>query len=63
MRTTTEPYKPFWQVNTRIMWKTQSTEFYAMATNLFDVKYYDLGTVEQPGRWISLGISHRFDFK
>jgi vitamin B12 transporter len=63
MRTSTEPYKPFWQVNTRIMWKSPSTEFYVMATNLFDVKYYDLGTVEQPGRWISLGISHQFSFK
>jgi vitamin B12 transporter len=63
MRTSTEPYQPFWQVNTRIMWKTPSTEFYAMATNLFDAKYYDLGTVEQPGRWISLGISHQFNFR
>ena len=63
MRTKTEAYKPFWQVNTRFMWKTPSTEIYVMATNLFDVKYYDLGTVEQPGRWISLGISHQLNFR
>ena len=63
MRTQTEPYKPFWQVNTRIMWKTPSTEIYAMASNLFNTKYFDLGTIEQPGRWISFGISHQINFK
>lgn len=63
MRTQTESYKPFWLVNTRIMWKTAATEIYAMASNLFDTKYYDLGPVEQPGRWISFGISHQINFK
>ena len=63
MRTQTESYKPFWLVNTRIMWKTASTEIYAMASNLFNTKYYDLGPVEQPGRWISFGISHQINFK
>jgi iron complex outermembrane receptor protein len=63
MRTQTEPYKPFWLVNTRIMWKTPSTELYAMASNLFNTKYFDLGPVEQPGRWISFGISHQINFK
>ena len=63
MCTSTEPYKPFWQVNTRIMWKTPSTEIYAMASNLFDTSYFDLGAVEQPGRWISFGISHKINFK
>ena len=63
MRTKAETYFPFWLVNTRIMWKTPSTEIYAMASNLFDTNYYDLGTIEQPGRWISIGISHQLKFK
>jgi iron complex outermembrane receptor protein len=63
MRTQTESYKPFWLVNTRIMWKTPATEIYAMASNLFNTKYYDHGPVEQPGRWISIGISHQINFK
>ncbi len=63
MRTATEAYQPFWLVNTRIVWKTSSTEFYAMASNLFNKSYYDLATIEQPGRWISIGISHRINFK
>jgi len=63
MRTTTDSYQPFWLVNARIMWKTPSTEIYAMAANLFDKTYYDFGTISQPGRWISFGISHKLNFK
>lgn len=63
MRTKTEAYKPFWLVNSRIMWKTPSTEIYAIASNLFNISYYDHGPVLQPGRWISFGISHQIDFK
>ncbi|OFX60544.1 MAG: hypothetical protein A2066_05470 [Bacteroidetes bacterium GWB2_41_8] len=59
MRTQAEPYEPFWLVNTRIMWKTPSTEIYLLAANLLDTKYFDFGTIEQPGRWISIGISHQ----
>ena len=58
IRTATENYQPFWLVNARLMWKTPRTEIYLLAANLLDTKYYDLGTIEQPGRWISLGISH-----
>lgn len=59
MRTQIESYQPFWLVNARIMWKTPSTEIYLLAANLFDTQYYDFGTVNQPGRWISFGISHQ----
>jgi iron complex outermembrane receptor protein len=62
MRTKTDSYEPFWLVNTRILWKTSSTEIYAMAANLFNTSYYDLGTIEQPGRWISIGINHQLKF-
>jgi iron complex outermembrane receptor protein len=63
MRTQTESYNPFWLVNTRITWKSQTTEIYAMAANLFNTIYFDLGTVAQPGRWISFGFSHLINFK
>jgi len=63
MRTATDSYEPFWLVNARMMWKTPSTEIYVMAANLFDTKYYDFGTITQPGRWISIGISHSINYK
>lgn len=59
MRTTTEAYQPFWLVNARVFWKTPSTEIYLLASNLFDTRYFDFGVIEQPGRWISMGVSHR----
>ncbi len=62
MRTLTESYSPFWLVNTRVMWKRPSTEIYAMASNLLDTNYFDLGTVEQPGRWITIGLNHKIKF-
>lgn len=61
LRTTSEPYEPFWLVNTRLMWKKPVWEIYAMVSNLLDTKYYDYSTVEQPGRWINLGVSYRFN--
>lgn len=63
MRTQTLAFEPFWLVNARVMWKTNRTEIYAMASNLFDKSYYDLGTIQQPGRWISMGINHQIRFK
>ncbi|MGE5394757.1 MAG: TonB-dependent receptor plug domain-containing protein, partial [Candidatus Saccharibacteria bacterium] len=49
MRTQTESYEPFWLVNSRIMWKGRHTEYYLLASNLFDTKYYDFGVIQQPG--------------
>jgi iron complex outermembrane receptor protein len=63
MRTQTAAYEPFWLVNARIMWKAPRTEIYAMASNLLDINYFDLGTIQQPGRWISFGVSHQLRFK
>jgi len=63
MRTATDSYEPFWLFNARMMWKTPSTEIYVTTANLFDTKYYDFGTISQPGRWISVGISHKINFK
>jgi iron complex outermembrane receptor protein len=63
MRTTEESYKPFWVINTRLYWKTASTEIYVIAANLFDVKYFDFGTIGQPGRWISVGINYQLNYK
>ena len=61
-RTTTESYEPFWLVNARLMWKSPSTEIYILAANVFDTQYYDFGTLLQPGRWISVGISHQLKY-
>lgn len=63
MRTTTDEYEPFWLVNSKVYWKSKSYEIYGMVANLFDKSYFDLGTIEQPGRWISLGFNYQFSLK
>lgn len=63
MRTLNDEYEPFWLVNTKVYWKTKSTEIYGMASNIFDKNYFDLGTIQQPGRWISFGANYQISFK
>lgn len=62
MRTKTESYKPFWLVNTRLMWKNNHSEIYALVQNLLDTSYYDLGYTIQPGRWFSVGYKLDLNF-
>lgn len=49
-------YAPFWLVNTRLTWQKENYEVFVQAANLLDEKYYDIGNVIQPGRWISGGV-------
>ena len=55
-------YKPFCLVDTRIFWKRKYLNIYLEASNLLDVKYYDIGNIEMPGTWICGGISINLDF-
>jgi iron complex outermembrane receptor protein len=62
MRTQVDEYKPFWMVNSKLDWKSGNIEVYTTVSNLFDKKYFDLGPVEQPGRWISIGFNYQINF-
>jgi len=62
MRTKTDSYKPFWLMNTRLMWKNNHSEIYALIQNLLDTSYYDLGYTVQPGRWFSVGYKLDLNF-
>ncbi|HJX72251.1 MAG TPA: TonB-dependent receptor, partial [Bacteroidales bacterium] len=50
-------YRPFLLVNTRLYWKPGITEVFLETSNLFNVKYRDLGSVIQPGFWLFAGIN------
>jgi vitamin B12 transporter len=50
-------YKPFLLVNARLYWKPGITEIFLEASNLFDVKYRDLGSAIQPGLWLFGGLN------
>ena len=56
-------YAPFVMLDSRFNYQLKSWNFYAEASNLFDVEYYDLGNVSMPGRWIRLGMNFKFNYK
>ena len=49
-------YKPYALVDTRLSWYQPKWKAYVEATNLLDTRYHDYGLVEQPGRWLIVGI-------
>jgi len=51
-----QEYKPFALMDARLYWKKNSYLAYVEASNLFNTKYRDLGTVIQPGIWMKAGI-------
>lgn len=53
------PYKPIHLIDTRLNYGFKKFSVFMDATNLFDKSYYEFGFVEQPGRWLSGGISVR----
>ena len=52
-----QDYKPFFLVNARLFWTSGMLDFFLEASNLFDVKYRDLGSVIQPGFWLFAGLN------
>jgi vitamin B12 transporter len=55
-------YNPFWLIDGKINYKIKNINLFVSATNLFNNKYYDIGNIEQPGRWIKSGISYQLNF-
>jgi iron complex outermembrane receptor protein len=50
-------YKPFLLVNARLFWTPGIFDIFLEASNLFDIKYRDLGSVIQPGLWLFAGLN------
>jgi iron complex outermembrane receptor protein len=55
-------YEPFWTFDAKIVYAWQNLNLYVSVNNLFDVSYFDIGNVAQPGRWVKTGIFYRLDF-
>ncbi|MBN2522686.1 MAG: TonB-dependent receptor [Bacteroidales bacterium] len=53
-------FKPYWLFDLRVSYFLKEFTFFCEATNLFDKKYIDTGSIYQPGRWLSLGIKYKF---
>ncbi|MFO8053542.1 MAG: TonB-dependent receptor [Bacteroidales bacterium] len=56
-------YKPFWMLDLRLSYTWESISLYSEVANLFDVQYYDIGNVPQPGRWLKFGLQWELKLK
>lgn len=54
-------YQSYWLADIRLMKSIEKFTFFADATNLFNQKYYEFAAIPMPGRWVSGGITFRFD--
>jgi iron complex outermembrane receptor protein len=50
-------YPAFSVLDVKINWKIKDFNVFLKANNLFNVSYYDLGNIPQPGFWLMSGIS------
>lgn len=55
-------YEPFMVCDLKIFYNFSGWSLYGSLNNLFNVSYYDIGNVVQPGRWINIGISKKIEF-
>ncbi|MCR9063578.1 MAG: TonB-dependent receptor [Cytophagales bacterium] len=53
-------YRPVNLLDVRIDYRYRFAEVYLDLKNLLDYSYYEFGFVEQPGRWMSVGIKLKF---
>ncbi|MDH8701662.1 vitamin B12 transporter [Dysgonomonadaceae bacterium PH5-43] len=58
------PYQSFCILDLKIKWQAyKNLNIYVSANNLFDVSYYDLGNIPQPGIWVLGGLSYTISNK
>ncbi len=55
----THSFESYWLVDLKISYAWKGFAFYAEATNLFNKQYIDVGSIYQPGRWITAGFKYK----
>jgi len=56
-------YEPYTLVDLKLSWDADKWSIYAIANNLFNVSYYDLGNIPQPGIWLKAGAKFKISKK
>ena len=49
------PYRPYATLDAKLQWDAPRYQVYLQATNITNRRYYDLGSVPQPGIWLMAG--------
>ncbi len=52
-------YKPYTLVDLKLNYKLRKINFYIIASNLFNIEYYDMGNLPLPKRWVSAGVNFK----
>lgn len=55
--THSQSYSPYAVVDARMTWNSTPYQLFIEANNLFNKKYYDFGSLPQPGTWVMAGAS------
>jgi len=55
------PYKPFWLFDTKVLFKKDNLQVFISVNNIFNIEYFDIGNIVQPGRWIKTGILYKLN--
>lgn len=55
-----EAYEPVLLSDIRVGANYENLNVFIAASNLFNVRYNDIGNVQQPGRWVKLGATVKF---
>lgn len=50
------PYHPYAMIDAKMQWEAPRYQLYIQATNITNHRYYDLGSVPQPGIWVMAGM-------
>ena len=49
------PYDPYAMIDAKLQWEAPCYQLFVQATNITNHRYYDLGSVPQPGIWVMAG--------
>ncbi len=52
-------YSPYATLDLKIQWTDKHYDLYVKGTNITGHKYYDLGSIRQPGIWVMAGARYR----
>jgi len=50
-------YQSYWLCDAKLAWQKPRYQIFAEASNLFNERYFEVGKVEMPGRWMRAGFA------
>lgn len=50
-------YAAYWLCDAKLAWQKSRYQIFAEASNLFNERYFEVGKVEMPGRWMRAGFA------